>query len=160
MSQSCLSHVVKLRLHCTPTSSWSCSEHQVRRRCIAGFDLHADRTIPARNLSHPIVLLKSVCPFSIASFTPIFLGGKQKTLKLRFGRFAQRIGVRDRLAGSGVKIMVWVGGWVNQAYSRLSTTHGHITDCKLDSVVIAGVCVWVWSGLDIKVYPWRGVSVG
>ncbi len=34
----------------------------------------------------------------------------------------------------------WVG-WVNQAYSRLSTTHGHITDCKLDSVVYAGVCV-------------------
>ena len=31
------------------------------------------------------------------------------------------------------------GGWVNQAYSRLSTTHGHITDCKLDSVVYAGV---------------------
>ncbi len=37
----------------------------------------------------------------------------------------------------------WVGGWVNQAYSRLSTTHGHITDCKLDSVVYASVCVWV-----------------
>ncbi len=34
-----------------------------------------------------------------------------------------------------------VGGWMNQAYSRLSTTHGHITDCKLDSVVYAGVCV-------------------
>ncbi len=33
------------------------------------------------------------------------------------------------------------GGWVNQAYSRLSTTHGHITDCKLDSVVYAGACV-------------------
>ncbi len=32
---------------------------------------------------------------------------------------------------------------VNQAYSRLSTTHGHITDCKLDSVVYVGVCVWV-----------------
>ncbi len=30
---------------------------------------------------------------------------------------------------------------MNQAYSRLSTTHGHITDCKLDSVVYAGVCV-------------------
>ncbi len=30
---------------------------------------------------------------------------------------------------------------VNQAYSRLSTTHGYITDCKLDSVVCAGVCV-------------------
>ena len=29
----------------------------------------------------------------------------------------------------------------NQAYSRLSTTHGHITDCKLDSVVHADVCV-------------------
>ncbi len=28
-----------------------------------------------------------------------------------------------------------------QAYSRLLTTHGHITDCKLDSVVYAGVCV-------------------
>ncbi len=22
-------------------------------------------------------------------------------------------------------------GWMNQAYSRLSTTYGHITDCKL-----------------------------
>ncbi len=22
-------------------------------------------------------------------------------------------------------------GWMNQAYSRLSTTHGHIPDCKL-----------------------------
>ncbi len=36
-------------------------------------------------------------------------------------------------------------GWrcvcVNQAYSRLSATHGHITDCKLDSVVHAG---FVW----------------
>ncbi len=30
---------------------------------------------------------------------------------------------------------------VNQAYSRLLTTHGHITDCKLDSVMYAGVCV-------------------
>ena len=32
-----------------------------------------------------------------------------------------------------------VGG--NWAYSRLSTTHGHITNCKLDWVVYAGVCV-------------------
>ncbi len=30
---------------------------------------------------------------------------------------------------------------MNQAYSRFSTTHGHITDCKLDSVVYAGVGV-------------------
>ncbi len=34
------------------------------------------------------------------------------------------------------QILYW--WWVNQAYSRLSTTHGHITDCKLDSVVYAG----------------------
>ncbi len=33
------------------------------------------------------------------------------------------------------------GGGMNEAYSRLSTTHGHITDFKLDSVVYAGVCV-------------------
>ncbi len=26
---------------------------------------------------------------------------------------------------------VVMDGWMNQAYSRLSTTHGHITDCKL-----------------------------
>ncbi len=32
-----------------------------------------------------------------------------------------------------------MGGGLNHAYSRLSTTHGHITDCKLDSVVYAGV---------------------
>ncbi len=32
------------------------------------------------------------------------------------------------------------GGGRNQAYSRFSTTHGHITDCKLDSVVYACVC--------------------
>ncbi len=41
---------------------------------------------------------------------------------------------------------IW-GGWVNQAYSRLSTTHGHITDCKLDSVVYAGVCVVIFFSL-------------
>ncbi len=36
------------------------------------------------------------------------------------------------------------GGGVNQAYSRLSITHGHITDCKLDSVVYAGTCVVIF----------------
>ena len=35
------------------------------------------------------------------------------------------------------------GGGVNQAYSRLSTTHDHITDRKLDSVVYAGVGVFL-----------------
>ncbi len=29
----------------------------------------------------------------------------------------------------------------DQADSLLSTTHGYITDCKLDSVVYTGVCV-------------------
>ncbi len=38
------------------------------------------------------------------------------------------------------RITVWTLWGVNQAYSRLSTTHGHITDCKLDSVVYAGHC--------------------
>ncbi len=34
---------------------------------------------------------------------------------------------------------------MNQAYSRLSTTHGQIIDCKLDSVVYAGVCVVIFN---------------
>ncbi len=34
----------------------------------------------------------------------------------------------------------WGGGGI-KTYSRLSTTHGYITDCKLDSVVYAGVGV-------------------
>ncbi len=36
-------------------------------------------------------------------------------------------------------VCVCGGGGGVQAYSRLSTTHGHITDCKLDSMVYAGV---------------------
>ncbi len=28
-------------------------------------------------------------------------------------------------------ILICLDGWMNQAYSRLSTTHGHIIDCKL-----------------------------
>ncbi len=44
-----------------------------------------------------------------------------------------------RLGGGG-------GGGVNQAYSRLSTTHGYITDCKLDSVVHASVCEVILCG--------------
>ncbi len=34
-----------------------------------------------------------------------------------------------------------LGGGGDQAYSRLSTTHGHIADWKMVSVVYAGVCV-------------------
>ncbi len=26
-------------------------------------------------------------------------------------------------------------GWMNQAYSRLSTTHGHITDCLVEGEI-------------------------
>ncbi len=32
---------------------------------------------------------------------------------------------------TGYRACIWMDGWMNQAYSRLSTTHGHITDCKL-----------------------------
>ncbi len=31
--------------------------------------------------------------------------------------------------------------------------HGHITDCKLDSVVYAGVCMWV--NVDLSCLDWR-----
>ncbi len=57
-------------------------------------------------------------------------------------RLAGEIG-QQRVLVSGLRgvALGTMGGWVNQAYSRLSTTHGHITDCKLDSVVYAGVCV-------------------
>ncbi len=40
-------------------------------------------------------------------------------------------------------VMCVCGGWVNKAYSQLSAPHGHITDCQLDSVVYARVCVCV-----------------
>ena len=39
---------------------------------------------------------------------------------------------------------------MNQAYSRLSTTHGHITDCKLDSVVYVGVCVVILHDVGMR----------
>ncbi len=39
-----------------------------------------------------------------------------------------------------------VGGSVNQAYSRFSTTHGHIANCKLGSVAYAGLCVVSYCG--------------
>ncbi len=55
----------------------------------------------------------------------------------------------------------------NQAYSRLSTTHGHITDCKLDLVVYAGsmACIghgmyWVWHILDVAYIFWMWHILG
>ncbi len=51
--------------------------------------------------------------------------------------------------------MPWRGG-VNQAYSRLSSTHGHITDFKLDSVVYVGVCVVIFTCHGaLTVVHWR-----
>ncbi len=53
-----------------------------------------------------------------------------------------------------------LGGWVNQAFSRLSTTHGHIADCKLDSVVYAGVCVVILHCLGSVQVPAYHAYVG
>ncbi len=53
-------------------------------------------------------------------------------------------GPNSRIYFPGAEYVSGLGGGcrgVNQAYSRLSTTHDHITDCKLDSVVHAGVGV-------------------
>ncbi len=53
--------------------------------------------------------------------------------------FDWNVHVVDIIRRPGWQTVKGVG--VNQAYSRLSTTRGHITDCKLDSVGYAGVCV-------------------
>ncbi len=38
------------------------------------------------------------------------------------------------------QVVCWMDGWMNQAFSRLSTTHGHITDCKLLVCVLDPSC--------------------
>ncbi len=57
-----------------------------------------------------------------------------------------------------------MGVGVNQAYSRLSATHGHITNCKLDLVVYAGVSLcmvilmWtclVWAVFELWPNCWK-----
>ncbi len=63
----------------------------------------------------------------------------------------------DRLISSSLTFRSLVSlkgadGWMNQAYSRLSTTHGHMVDCKLDSVVYAGVSVMDLSCLGRTIY--------
>ena len=40
----------------------------------------------------------------------------------------------------GYHMYVQWDGWMNQAYSRLSTTHGHITDCKLLVCMSKSIC--------------------
>ncbi len=63
--------------------------------------------------------------------------GPQSTLKTVFNAWNGYYGIllrEDRHYTTFFTPWGWVGdggGWVNQAYSRLSTTHGHITDCKL-----------------------------
>ncbi len=47
-------------------------------------------------------------------------------VNLKFGRFTQ-FAIGD---AKGWLYIYGMDGWMNQAYSRLSTTHGHITDCK------------------------------
>ncbi len=50
-------------------------------------------------------------------------------------------------------------GWMNQAYSRLSTTHGHITDCKLvvcmywTRLVLVRPAVSLYSASPLKHHP-------
>ncbi len=49
-------------------------------------------------------------------------------------------------------------GWMNQAYSRLSTTHGHITDCKLvcmywTRLVLARPAASLYSASPLKHHP-------
>ncbi len=51
--------------------------------------------------------------------------------------------IADELANAVRRVAKKVNlGGGDQAYTRLSTTHGHIMDCKLYSVVYAGVGVW------------------
>ncbi len=52
----------------------------------------------------------------------------------------------------GQSVLEREGGGVNQTYSWLSTTHGHITDRKLDSAVYAGLCMWV--NVDLSCLGW------
>ena len=54
----------------------------------------------------------------------------------------------------------WGGGWgVNQAYSSLSTTHGHITDCKLDSVVLIDFGIGANAGLNLTTWFAHGQNI-
>ena len=54
--------------------------------------------------------------------------------------------------------MIKKDGWMNQAYSRLSTTHGHITDCKLvclywTRLVLVRPAVSRYSASPLKHHP-------
>ncbi len=52
-----------------------------------------------------------------------------------------------------------IDGWINQAYSRLSTTHGHITDCKLlvcmyeNRLVLVRPAACLYSASPLKHHP-------
>ncbi len=52
----------------------------------------------------------------------------------------------------------WMDGWMNQAYSRLSTTHGHTTDCKLacmcwTRLVLVRPAASLYSASPLKHHP-------
>ncbi len=73
-------------------------------------------------------------------------------LNIRLGRYdATALGTRNTYLKRVSPFFVFIdhsgeGGGVNQTYSWLSTTHGHITECKLDTVVYAGVCMVIQCG--------------
>ncbi len=58
-----------------------------------------------------------------------------------------------------LKIYFSMDGWMNQAYSRLSTTLGHITDCKLlvcmycPRLVLVRPAISLYSASPLKHHP-------
>ncbi len=91
---------------------------------------------------------------------------------VRFKDLRLHLHVRRRFKGSYMKIschgwgissvsksavLCWGGGGVNQAYSQLSTTHGHFTDCKLDFMWSMQMYAW-WFNVDLS-YLGRTISV-
>ncbi len=50
------------------------------------------------------------------------------------------------------------GGWGESGLSRLSTSPHHTTDCKLDSVVFAGICECRCDGLSWTCIVWAELS--
>ncbi len=57
------------------------------------------------------------------------------------------------------KAQNYIDGWMNQADSRLSTTHGHITDCKLlvcmywTRLVLVRPAASIYSAIPLKHHP-------
>ncbi len=58
------------------------------------------------------------------------LSGRKRPLRLN-SVLVRSQPENKRPMGHHACLTILTDGWINQAYSRLSTTHGHITDCKL-----------------------------